>query len=34
MDDVRSLLPMDDPLSKLPFVHETLSTLRSELRGT
>lgn len=34
MEQVRALAPMDDPLSKLPFVHETLSTLRSELRGT
>lgn len=34
MEQVRALAPMDDPLSKLPFVHETLSTLRSELNGT
>ncbi|KAL4458033.1 hypothetical protein ABPG75_012898 [Micractinium tetrahymenae] len=34
MEQVRALAPMDDPLSKLPFVHETLSTLRAELRGT
>jgi hypothetical protein len=24
---------MDDPLTKLPFVHETLSTLRAEVGG-
>lgn len=34
MEQVRALVPMDDPLAKLPFVHETLSTLRSELHGT
>lgn len=34
MEQVKALAPMDDPLSKLPFVHETLSTLRAELVGT
>ena len=34
MDDVRALLPMEDPLAKLPFVHETLSTLRGEIGGS
>ena len=34
LEDVRALLPMDDPLAKLPFVHETLSTLRGEVAGS
>lgn len=34
MDDVRALRPMDDPLARLPFVHETLSTLRKEIDGS
>lgn len=34
MDAVRALRPMDDPLSSLPFVHETLSTLRREIDGS
>ena len=34
MDQIRGLRAMDDPLSRLPFVHETLSTLRAELRGS
>lgn len=34
MEAVRALRPMDDPLSSLPFVHETLSTLRSEIDGS
>ena len=33
MEQVRALAPMDDPLSKLPFVHETLSTLRYASRA-
>eukprot|EP00887_Chlorella_sp_A99_P001489 scaffold8.g1489.t1 len=33
MEQVRALLPMDDPLGKLPFVDETLRTLRSEVGG-
>lgn len=33
MDDVKRLMPMDDPLSKLPFVSETLQALRSEVNG-
>lgn len=34
MEAVRALRPMDDPLSSLPFVHETLSTLRREIDGS
>ncbi|KAI3435503.1 hypothetical protein D9Q98_001569 [Chlorella vulgaris] len=34
MDQVRGLAPMEDPLSSLPFVHETLSTLRREIDGS
>ena len=34
MEAVRALRPMDDPLSRLPFVHETLSTLRREIDGS
>ena len=32
-EDVAALLPMDDPATKLPFVAETLSTLRKEVAG-
>ena len=31
MEQVRALLPMDDPLSRLPFVSETLQALRREV---
>ncbi|EFN58717.1 hypothetical protein CHLNCDRAFT_140365 [Chlorella variabilis] len=34
MEQVRALAPLDDPLSSLPFVHETLSTLRGEIGGS
>lgn len=33
MDQVRSLRTMDDPLSTLPFVHDTLKALRAEIDG-
>lgn len=31
MDQVNALTPLEDPQLKLPFVHETLSGLRSEV---
>ena len=34
MEQVRALAPMDDPTASLPFVGETLRTLRAELAGS
>lgn len=31
MDQVRAMKPLDDPLSSLPFISETLSSLRKEI---